>query len=264
MKQFEKQIAVVTGAARGIGAGIADALANQGAIVYVCDILESVGAELVAQLQEQGLQAHFQKLDVTSEADWQALVQRIRADHGRLDILVNNAGIMRTGGIEDVSFEQYKQVMSISADGTYLALKNMVDLLKARTPETPQAAVVNVASIGALRGAAFALSYAANRAAVVSMTNSAALDWASRKYSIRVNAVLPGSVRTELSQQTLEELMKTGMTLEQAIAYMTSLHPIGRLGTVDDVAQAVIYLASSNASFITGTALTVDGGRTAG
>ncbi len=124
--------------------------------------------------------------------------------------------------------------------------------------------MVNVASIGALRGAAFALSYAASRAAVVSMTKSAALDWASRKYSIRVNAVLPGSVRTELSQQTYEELMKTGMTLEQAIAYMTNLHPIGRLGTVDDVAQAVIYLASSNASFITGTALTVDGGRTAG
>lgn len=262
-KEFGGRVALVTGGARGIGGGIATALARAGASVVIADILDDQGGEHAAELSASGAEVCFRHLDVRSEGEWRALCDELQFTRGRIDALVNAAGILIPGGIEEISYEQYKKVTDISADGTFLSLKYCLPLLKARSEQVPMAAVVNVSSIAAFQGAAGALSYAASRAAVLSMTKSAALEWAQRGYKIRVNTVHPGSVKTDLSNITYGKLMERGMTLEQAVAHMTSLHPLGRLGTIDDIAQAVMYLASDRASWVTGTSLVIDGGRLA-
>lgn len=263
MKDFDGRIALVTGGARGIGAGIAQALAREGAWVVVTDVLEQAGETLVQGMVASGANARFHPLDVRSEPGWQTLRDWLAATYGRLDVLVNAAGILVPGGIEDVSFAQYRKVMEISADGTFLSFKYCRELLKRRGTEGPHSAVVNISSVAAFRGAPNGLSYAASRAAILSMTQSAALEWAQKGYRIRVNSVHPGSVRTELSNITYEQLIQKGMSLDQAVTHMTGLHPLGRLGTTDDIAQAVLYLASERASWVTGTSLVVDGGRLA-
>lgn len=256
-------VALVTGGAAGIGAGIARALAGMGAHVVIGDVQEDAGAALAAEVTATGGVMAFQKLDVTSEHDWNAATKAIADRFGHLDILVNNAGILLRGGVEQTSLEDFRRVVDISEVGAFLGMKTCLPLLRQRRDPVPSASIVNVSSIGGLRGAPGAFAYGASRAALISMTKSAALEFANRGYAVRVNAVLPGSVQTQLSEQTYAELMGRGMTRADAIRHMTGLHPLGRLGTTDDIAGAVIYLSSPAASWITGTTLTVDGGRTA-
>jgi len=259
-KEFEGRVALVTGGARGVCAGIAARLASEGAIVVICDVLKPEGEALAERLRDTGSSAAFHVLDVRSEEAWQGLGAALSEQYGRLDIVVNGAGILIRGAIENTSFAQYQKVSQVTSDGTFLSLKYCLPLLKIRTREVPQAAVVNVSSVAAFRGEPGALAYAASRAAMLSMTRSAALEFAQAGYGIRVNSVHPGSVPTELSFGTLVE---SGLTAEQANAWMLTKHPIGRLGRIEDIAEAVAFLASDRASWVTGTSLVVDGGRLA-
>ncbi|WP_306215032.1 SDR family NAD(P)-dependent oxidoreductase [Actinoplanes sp. RD1] len=263
MEDFKDRVALVTGAARGIGGGVADALAAAGATVMIGDILEPEGEAHAETLRAGGYRATFHSLDVRSEQAWQTVADTVRAEHGRLDMLVNSAGIMVPGGFEDVSFTDYRRDMQITVDSTFLSLKYLAPLLRQRTDAVAMASVVNVSSIAAFAGAGAAVSYAASRAAMLSLTRSAALDFAGRGYKIRVNSVHPGSVSTDLSAGMRGKLLQQGFTDEQVTDYMVGLHPLGRLGTVEDITAGVLYLLSDNASWVTGTSLTIDGGRTA-
>jgi len=263
MKDFENRIALVTGGARGIGGGIAASLAGAGAKVIVTDILDEVGEALASLINEEGGSATYHHLDVTREQEWSRLAGMIEDRFGRLDILVNAAGILIPGRIADASYADYKRVMDISCDGTFLGMKYGAPLLARRPDAAEYGAIINISSITAFTATPSALSYGASRAAVLSMTKSAARDFAESGLRIRVNSVHPGSVKTELSNITYGRLMSQGMTLEEAQASMTRLHPLGRLGTPEDIAEAVLFLASDKASWITGTSLTVDGGRLA-
>lgn len=263
MTLFAGYSVLITGGARGIGAGVAEAFANDGAQVVTGDVREPDGDAYQNHDPERGGGIAFRKLDVTSEEDWARVVSGIEADIGRLDILINGAGILMRGGLEETTLDEFRRVIDISQIGTFLGMKSCLPLLKARTDGVPGASIVNISSIGALRGAAGGMSYGASRAALVSMTRSAALDFAARNYAVRVNAVLPGSVKTQLSEHMYAELMNKGMSRDEAIGHMTDLHPLGRLGTTDDIAGAIKYFCSPAAAWVTGTSLVVDGGRTA-
>jgi 3(or 17)beta-hydroxysteroid dehydrogenase len=236
--RVEGKVAVVTGAAMGIGEGIARRLAAEGARVVLAD----VNAEGERVAGEIGPAAMFVRHDVASEASWEALRDAVLAAHGRLDILVNNAGIQIAGSIEEASFEDWRKVQSVNADGVFLGCRMAVRTMKG----SGGGAIVNVASVASHSGEAGGAAYSASKGAVRSLTKSVAIY--AKPFGIRCNSVHPGGVDTPMIWNMRREL---GLPPS----------PPG-VGTPDDIAYAVLYLASDEARYVTGAELLVDNGRT--
>lgn len=249
--RFDGTSAIVTGAANGIGEATAKRLAAEGAAVLLVDTSER-GEEVTDEILRHGGKAAFKRADVADEADADACVGTAVDTFGRLDVLVSNAAITLPKGYLDTTPAEWDHVLAVN-------LRSVFHFLRAATPHLVQArgSVVNVASFHATATIENFAAYAAAKTGVLGLTRSACLDLAAR--GVRVNAVCPGIIETAMWRTWLEQVDD----VDQTIAEVTALQPLGRIGTPDEVAAAIVFLASNDASYITGTALFVDGGVTA-
>ena len=246
MKRLEGCVALVTGAASGIGRATADRLASEGAIVVVSDLQDEAGEQAAAELRGAGGEALFVHLDVTDENGWAGAVERVLAERGSLGILVNNAGLGDLAPIEETTLSDWEGTVAIDQTGVFLGMKSCGDALKA----SGHCSVINISSIfGTSGGFGTSPAYHAAKGAVRTLTKNVALHWATE--GVRVNSIHPGFIRTPILDQA------RGTEVWDA---MTTLTPMGRLGEPEEIAAAVAYLASDDASFVTGLELYVDGG----
>ena len=239
------KVALISGGARGQGAAEARLFATEGAAVVIGDLREEEGRSLETEIAQSGGRALFVRLDVASEKDWQTAVEGILEEFGKLDILVNNAAILRLEGVEETTREGWDQVMGVNATGVFLGMKHAVVGMR----RAGGGSIVNISSVSAMTASPWAAAYHASKGAIRILTRVGALEYA--KDNIRVNSVYPGSVDTEMLTETYspEHLKRT-----------RGANPLGRIGTPQEVAWAVLFLASDEASFITGSELVVDGG----
>lgn len=254
MGSLEGKHALITGGASGIGRATALLFAREGAAVAVADRDEAGGHEIVDRIRSGGGRAVFVACDVTIEADCRRAVQTVVEELGGLDILFNNAGIIRRATVLDLSEEEWDRVMAVNVKGIFLMSKHAIPIMAA----AGGGVIINTASGWGLKGGRNAVAYCASKAAVVNMTRAMALDHGAQK--IRVNCVCPGDTDTPMLR---DEARQLGEPEEQFLAEAAS-RPLQRIGTPEEVAQAVLFLASDAASFITGAALVVDGGGLAG
>ena len=254
MGRVEGKVALVTGGSLGIGRACSIMLAREGARVAVTDIDEAAGGEVVNTIKQAGGEAIFIRHDAASEADWRAAVDRTMEAYGRLDIVVNNAGVGKTSDVETQTLEDWRFLMSINLDGVFLGTKYGIEAMK---KSGSAGSIVNMSSILGIVGEATASSYNASKGGVRLLTKSAALHCAKTGTGIRVNSVHPGYIMTPMIEKA------AGENREQMLSYLTGLHPIGHIGEADDIAYGVLYLASDESKFVTGTELVIDGGYTA-
>jgi NAD(P)-dependent dehydrogenase (short-subunit alcohol dehydrogenase family) len=246
MRRLEGRVALVTGAASGIGRATAERLASEGATVVVTDVQDEAGEQAAASIRDSGAAASFLHLDVADEDDWSRVVERVLSDHGRLDVLVNNAGLGDLATIEETSLPDWERTIAIDQTGVFLGMRASAEALKA----SGHGSVVNISSIfGTSGGFGTSPAYHAAKGAVRTLTKNVALHWATE--GVRVNSVHPGFIRTPILDQA------RGTEVWEA---MTASTPMGRLGEPEEIAAAVAYLASDDASFVTGLELYVDGG----
>ena len=247
--RLENKVALISGGARGMGAIEARLFALEGAQVVIGDVLEEEGRQTEAAINESGGECLFVRLDVTSESDWDQAVTAAVTKFGRLDILVNNAGIGRISKVEDTTEEEWDLVMDINAKGVFLGAKAAIPAMR----NAGGGSIVNISSIAGLVGGRTS-AYGASKGAVRLLTKYTAIQYAAE--GIRCNSVHPGVVE---SQMTLPDMLNT----EAGRREHAARHPIGRFGQPEDIAYGVLYLASDEASFMTGSELVIDGGLTA-
>ncbi len=255
---LQGKTALVTGAARGIGAEVASALSQMGARVLLTDREEAAVKATAASISAAGGQAEGLAHDVTSEAQWIAAIEAVQSRFGGLDILVNNAGIETAALLTQCTLEDFRQVMDVNVSGVFLGMKHAV-------PAMGQGgAIVNLASVAGLIGTSGHIAYHASKGGVRMLTRAAAVECAQLQTGIRVNAVYPAIVQTEMGDDFIKHLVALGLApdVETARAALEAGHLLG-LGEPADVAAAVLYLASDAAKWITGTELVLDGGYTA-
>ena len=266
MNRLDGKVALISGAARGIGGQTAVRMAEAGAQVVVGDILEDRAKETVAQIRAAGGAAEFVYLDVTKEADWTAAVEKATDAFGGLDILVNNAGIFLGREFEQATDADWDKIVAINLKGVYLGTKLCAPALRARGKTSPHgSAIVNLASIAGLVGSQLDPIYSMTKGGVTLFTKSTALAFGRKGDRIRVNSIHPGVIDTDMGAQTFtSRAAQVGSNdVDAAKNQSIKLHPIGRLGVADDIALGIVFLASDDAGFMTGSGLVVDGGLTA-
>lgn len=241
------KVALISGAARGMGESEARLFAREGAQVVLGDILEDQGRAAVENITQQGGSATFVPLDVTREQDWQRAVETAEQIYGRLDILVNNAGIVRMAPLDETSLEAWNEVIGVNQTGVFLGMKHAVPAMR----RAGGGSIVNISSIAGLIGLPNIPAYQASKGAVRLLTKNAAVQYATDK--IRVNSVHPGRIETPMTAPLAPERREM----------LLRLTPLGRDGTAEEVAYGVLYLASDESSYVTGTELVIDGGYTA-
>lgn len=259
MHRLENKIALVTGAAKGIGRAIAELFAAEGATVLLSDIDDKQGKAVRDGI---GGSAQYRHLDVAKEADWESAYSAIGAQFGRLDILVNNAGItgfVETDGPfdpENFNLNSWRKIHKINVEGVALGCRIAIKLMKG----SPSGSIVNLSSRSGNVGIPGAAAYASSKAAVRNHTKSVALYCAQQNYGIRCNSIHPGAILTPL----WDSILGQGADRDQAIDKVTMGIPLGTMGEPMDVAYAALYLASDESKYVTGTELIVDGGILAG
>ena len=244
------KVALISGGARGMGAAEARMFAREGAKVIIGDVLEAEGRQVEAEITEAGGEALFVNLDVTSEDSWDAAVQAAVARFGKLDVLVNNAGIVARGHLLDSSLDEWNRVMNVNSTGVYLGTKTAIpEMLKAGG-----GSIVNISSMSGMVGQDYVQpAYNASKGAVRIFTKSVAVQYA--RQGIRINSVHPGPIDTPMAGARLTDADLQRQADERS--------PMGRTAHPDEVAYGVLFLASDEASFMTGSELVIDGGATA-
>jgi 3alpha(or 20beta)-hydroxysteroid dehydrogenase len=263
--RVDGKVALVTGAARGLGAEMAKALAAGGARVMVTDVLEAAGRETVAEIVAAGGHADFLRLDTTQEAQWEATIAATVARLGGLDVLVNNAGIERLQFITETTVEEFRQVMDVNVTGVFLGCKHAVRTMRPGGAAGSGGSIVNLSSVAGLVGCIGLNSYCASKGAVRMLTKSVAVECGQLKLGIRCNSVHPGVVWTAMGRDLLQHFvdLKIVPDVDAAQKAFEAAIPAGHLGAPSDIASAVLYLASDAARWVTGAELAIDGGYTA-
>lgn len=244
------KVALISGASRGIGEAIARCFATEGAKVVIGDMLEAEGQHVVNEINASGGEACFTRLDVTDEAEWQQAVALAVQQFGALNILVNNAGTGNPGTVEEVSLEEWDRVMSVNSTGVFLGTKTAIPGLR----QASGGAIVNMSSqLGLVGTDNSSPQYQASKGPVRLLTKTTAIQYAAQ--SIRANSVHPGPIATPRNAERRAN--------PELYALMISRIPIGRYGQPEEIAKGVLYLASDDAAFVTGSELVIDGGWTA-
>jgi 3(or 17)beta-hydroxysteroid dehydrogenase len=254
--RLEGKVAIVTGGAEGIGKATAELFAREGAKVVVVDINQAKGKKVMEGIREEGGEAIYLHLDVTSEEDWQSVMEETVKTYGKLNILVNNAGISKIADIESTRLEDWQAVMAVNATGVFLGTKYAIGAMK---NNGEPCSIVNRSSIDGLVAEPDLFAYCASKGAVTTLTKSAALSCGAKGYKIRINSVHPAYVHTSM---TKGEAAGYGLSEEEYMKKMKAIHPIG-IGEPLDVAFLDLYLASDESNWVTGAAFTIDGGVTA-
>ena len=248
--RLENKVALISGGARGMGAVEAKLFAQEGAIVVIGDVLSEEGRQTEAQINEAGAECLFVHLDVTSESDWKDAVAAAVARFGKLDVLVNNAGISIPGGLEEFTEEQWDRTMDINSKGVFLGTREALPAMK----QAGGGSIINISSgAGIAPSPGTSAAYAASKGAVRIFSKATAVQYA--RDGIRCNSVHPGPVQTPM--------LSAARADEQSRADQLSRIPLGRIGEPIEIAYGVLYLASDESSFVTGSELVIDGGRTA-
>jgi NAD(P)-dependent dehydrogenase (short-subunit alcohol dehydrogenase family) len=257
--------ALVTGGARGLGEGMAQALVEAGASVMIGDVLTSLGRDTAGKLSAQSAgsaKVGFVQLDVTKEDDWAAAVKATVDTLGGFDILINNAGIEVTALVADIDAAELRKMLDVNIVGTALGLKHAFRAMRPGGVAGKGGAVVNIASVAATIAFPAIAGYSATKSAVDRLTRVAAMEAGKLGYGVRVNCIYPGLVPTEMGMKLAADVVAAGLfaSAEAAVGAIVEQTPAGRLGTVADMADAVVFLCSDASRFITGAGLPVDGG----
>ncbi len=247
--RLEGKVALISGGARGMGAAEARFFAREGARVAVGDLLEEEGARLESEIAEAGGDCIFIRLDVTSEESWANAVEVTVSRYGRLDVLVNNAGVYQKARVEDTTLEGWDRVMAINATGPFLGTKAAVPAMR----DSGGGSIVNISSTAGLVGSLHSTAYTASKGAVRLLTKATAVQYAGD--GIRANSVHPGPIDTDMLAAVYSDPEERRLRVSRI--------PMGREGTVEEVAYGVLFLASDESSFMTGSELVIDGGATA-
>lgn len=266
MSRLDGKVALISGAARGIGGETARLMAKAGAQVVVADVLDDRGRETVAAINKAGGQSDYVHLDVTKEEDWATAVNLATGKFGKLDILVNNAGVFIGKGIEEISLDEWNRLVGVNMTGVFLGTRVAAPALRdAGKSSEHGSAIVNLASIAGIVGSQLDPLYSMTKGGVTLFTKSAALEFGRKGYRIRVNSIHPGIIQTDMGEQTfVARAQRTGSNDTASVRQtVTDLVPWGRMGVPMDIAKGIVFLASDDAGYMNGAGLVVDGGITA-
>jgi len=263
MGRVEGKVCCITGAAGGLGRAASLTLAREGATVVATDLAAEAGAALAREIAAAGGRARFVSHDVTDEDAWRAVIAEIRSAHGRLDVLVNNAGIGLSSPVVDMSLADWRRQTAVNLDGVFLGVKHGLPLMRA----SGGGSIINVSSIAGIKASANVSGYCATKGAVRLFTKSVALECAAAKDGVRVNSLHPGIVETAIWDSLIgtsadgSNERPRHATLEAMTARAV---PLGRPGLAEEVAAGILWLASDESSYVTGTELVIDGARSIG
>ena len=254
MNRVKNKVAVITGASLGIGRAAAIRLAEEGARVAITDVLDIPGAAVVAEITKAGGDADFWHLDVSKEAEVKRVMAEIAAKWGKIDVLVNNAGISGANKPTDQLTEQeWDALMAVNVKGVFFCTKHVIPFLR----KAGAGSIINLSSIYGIIGAGDVPAYHASKGAVAEMSKNDAITYAKEK--IRVNSVHPGFIWTPM----VKNFAESSGSADEARKALDALHPLGHIGEPDDIAWGIVYLASDESKFVTGSELVIDGGYTA-
>ena len=248
------KVALISGAGAGIGATSARALAAEGASLVLTDLDEKGVTALAAELGQGNTPAIGLRHDVTDEAGWEAVFKAALARFGKVDIVVNNAGIAFVGKTEDTTLADWRRMQSVNLDGVFLGTKHAIRAMKGRG-----GSIINISSILGIDGLGTAAAYCASKGGVRLFTKAVAIECGEAGYNIRVNSIHPGYIQTRMFETDVAAFG----TLEAKKEKVGALHPIGRIGQPEEIAAGIVFLASDESSFMTGSELVIDGGYTA-
>jgi 3(or 17)beta-hydroxysteroid dehydrogenase len=266
MNRLDGKTALISGAARGIGAETARKMAAAGASVVIGDVLSERARETAKEITDAGGKALALALDVTSEASWEAAVAQATKQFGKLDILVNNAGIFLGKDLMDATLDEWNRLVAINMTGVWLGTKACAPALAESGKSSGHgSAIVNLASVAGLVGSQLDPLYSMSKGGVTLFTKSSALAFGRKGWRIRVNSIHPGVIDTDMGAQTFASRARQAGSndVEAARNIAARQHPIGRLGMAEDIALGIVFLASDDAGFMTGSGMVVDGGLTA-
>jgi len=253
------KVALITGGASGIGRGCAARLAGEGATVIISDIQDELGNETAEAITAAGGTCTYLHHDVTSEDAWVEVIRSIEQHHGGLHVLVNNAGIGIAGSIVEMTLADWQRQQAINLDGVFLGIKHAIPLMRA----VGGGSIINMSSVAGLKGNARLAAYNATKGGVRLLTKGVALECAQERWNIRVNSVHPGVIDTPIWTKVAPSALEPGANAMDVAEMAAAGVPTGVAGQPVDIANAVLFLASDDASYITGTELVVDGGLSA-
>lgn len=250
MDRLKDKVAFITGGASGLGKSTAISLASEGAKIVIGDLDEAKGKQVVAEIQSSGGESLFIPLNVTNEEDWKNAIDETIGKFGKLDILVNSAGISITENIENSSIEDMNKSYAVNVVGPFLGMKESIKVMKEHG-----GSIINIGSMSGVLGLSKAAAYSTTKGALRLLTKSVAMHCAKSGYNIRVNNVNPSYVKTPMLEKVYSD---------KEIDNLKNMIPLGRLAEVSDITNNIIYLASEESSFVTGSDQNLDGGMTAG
>lgn len=257
--RVQDKVALVTGGASGIGRGCAHRLAEEGAVVIITDIQDALGDTVVGEIAAAAGRAEYHHHDVTSEAAWIEVIAAVRDRHGRLDVLVNNAGIGVGGSILELALADWQRQQAINLDGVFLGIKHAIPLMR----EGGGGSIINMSSVAGLKGSPNLAAYNATKGGVRLLTKGVALESARERWRVRVNSVHPGVIDTPIWTKVAPNVIEPGANQLDMAAMAEMAVPTGVLGKPRDIANGVLFLASDESAYITGTELVIDGGLSA-
>ncbi|MGA0885676.1 MAG: glucose 1-dehydrogenase [Ilumatobacteraceae bacterium] len=250
------KVAIVTGGASGIGRACSILLAAEGASVVVTDIQDDAGRAVASEIEAAGGSASYLHHDVTSEDEWKVVAASVMESHGRIDVLVNNAGIGIGGSILDMEMSDWSRQMAINVDGVFLGMKHCIPGMR----DTGGGSIINMSSVAGLRGSPRLAGYNATKGAVRLLTKGVALECARERWNVRVNSVHPGIIETPIWDTVGAALSRAENTSIDVAAVAQASVPTGVLGQPTDIANGVLFLASDDSSYMTGSEIVIDAG----